>query len=343
MKSVRHSGGRRGTLARLLAGVAGTAGIAGAIAAAGTWMPALRAAAAQWPERPIRLLVGFAAGGGTDQLARTLGEVLSRDLGQPVVIENRPGAGTTVAATALARAPADGHTLMLMSSTNTIAPALYKSLPYDAVKDFRMVSMIASGPIVLAVPPESSIRTVSDLAAQSRAKPGGINYGAGGVATSMHLAALLLEQELGVPMTHVAYKGGAETTTALIGNQIDLMLVSPPTFAPVATRARAIAVTSARRYAGLPEVPTLAESGVSGFDVVSWYALAAPRGLPAVIGERLAMAVAAAMSDPKLRQRFAELGVEATPSTADEASTILAAETARWEGVLRKAGLSGSQ
>jgi tripartite-type tricarboxylate transporter receptor subunit TctC len=299
--------------------------------------------AADWPQRPIRLLVGFAAGGGVDQLARGLGENLSRSLGQPVVIDNRPGAGTTIAATALSRAPADGYTLMLMSSTNTIAPALYKSLPYDAIKDFRMVSMIASGPIILAVPPDSPIRTVADLIAESRAKPGGVNYGAGGIATSMHLAALLLEQQLGVPMTHIVYKGGAETTTALLGQQIDLMLVSPPTFAPVAARSRAIGVTTARRFSGLPDVPTLAESGVAGFDVSSWYALAAPRGLPDAIGERLGKAVSAAMSDPAMRQRFAELGVEATPSTADEATAVLASETNRWDGVVRTAGLAGAQ
>lgn len=300
------------------------------------------AAQAAYPDRPIRLVVGFGAGGGADNVARALADAMGRSLGQTVIVDNRPGAGTTLAAGTVARAPADGYTLMMLTSTNTISPSMYKSLSYDAATAFSMVSTVARGPLLIAVPKDSGIRTLADLLARARQAPGKLNYGAGGVGTTPHLAALVLQRDAGVRMAHIPYKGGSETATALVGGQLDVQFGTPPAVAPIASRANVLAVTTARRTPLAPGVPAAAET-VKGYEVTSWYGIGGPAGMPPEVVGTLSRAVHAALADERLRQQFTLLGVEAAPSSPAQADRLYTEELARWAEVVRSEGLQSDQ
>ena len=296
------------------------------------------AAQAAYPDRPIKLVVGFAAGGGADNVARALADAMGRSLGHTVVVENRPGAGTTLAAGTVARAPADGYTLMMLTSTNTISPAMYKSLPYDAATAFGMISTVARGPLLIAVAKNSGIQTMADLLARARQAPGKLNYGAGGVGTTPHLAALVLQSDAGVRMAHIPYKGGSETATALVGGQLDVQFGTPPAVAPIAARVNVLAVTTAGRTPLAPGVPAVAET-VKGYEVTSWYGIGGPAGMPPAVVGTLTRAVHAALADERLRQQFSLLGVEAAPSSPAQADKLYTDELARWAEVVRSEGL----
>ncbi len=300
------------------------------------------AAQAAYPDRPIRLVVGFGAGGGADNVARALADAMGRSLGQTVIVDNRPGAGTTLAAGTVARAPADGYTLMMLTSTNTISPSMYKSLSYDAATAFSMVSTVARGPLLIAVPKDSGIRTLADLLARARQAPGKLNYGAGGVGTTPHLAALVLQRDADVRMAHIPYKGGSETATALVGGQLDVQFGTPPAVAPIASRANVLAVTTARRTPLAPGVPAAAET-VKGYEVTSWYGIGGPAGMPPEVVGTLSRAVHAALADERLRQQFTLLGVEAAPSSPAQADRLYTEELARWAEVVRSEGLQSDQ
>ncbi len=293
---------------------------------------------AAWPERPIKLVTGFTAGGGADGVARALADALGRRLGQPVVVENRPGAGTTLAAGMVARAPADGYNLMLITTTNTISPAMYKKLSYNPATDFTMVGSVAQGPMVIAVSKDSRIKSLADLIAAAKTKPGVLNYGAGGIGTTPHLAALVLQREAGISMTHIPYKGGSETAAALVGDQIQVQFGTPPAVAPIASRANVLAVTSASRTALVPNVPSVAET-VKGYDVVSWYGIGGPARLPAEVVNTLSAALRDALADETVRKHLATLGLEPYRTTPAETQRLYLQELRRWDKVARTEGL----
>ncbi|MDO9435385.1 tripartite tricarboxylate transporter substrate binding protein [Hydrogenophaga sp.] len=304
---------------------------------------ALPTQAADWPERPLKLLVGFAPGGSVDIVARLLAEEMSKSLGQAVVVENRPGASTAIAVGALTRSTPDGYTLMLLSSTNAIAPALSKAPSYRPLKDFSPISIVAKGPIVIAVSQTSPLKTFKDVVEAAKASPDKLNYGAGGNATSMHLAALLLQKELGLSMVHVPYKGGSETLTGLLSDQIQLQFATPASLASsVGTRVRAIAVTSPTRFPELPSTPTVAELAVPGFDVSVWYMLAAPAGLPASVAARLNATVKDALASPDLKKRLTAEGVVPSPSSVEQAQKLMASEVPRWDAIVKGANLAST-
>lgn len=301
-------------------------------------------ASAAFPDRPLRLLVGFAPGGSVDGIARLMAQEMSKNLGQSVVVENKPGASTAIAATSLANASPDGYTLMLMSSTNTIAPALSRAPTYNLLKDFTPISTVANGPIVIAVESDSKIRTFDDLVESAKSQsPNTLTYGAGGSATSMHLASLLMQKELGIEMLHVPFKGGSETLNSLLAKQIDMQFATPNSLGSnLGSRVRAIAVTSARRFSELPEVPTLAELGLADFDVSVWYFLSTPAGTPTDVVDRLNAAVRAALEIPELKEKLAHGGVDAIASSPEQARQLISKEVPRWEEVIRSAGLSNA-
>ena len=294
---------------------------------------------AAWPERPIKLITGFAPGGGADGVARALSDAMSKKLGTPVIVENRPGAGTTVAATFTARAPADGYTLMLLTTTNTISPSMYKSLPYKADSDFTLIGSVAKGPMVIAVSKESGITSLSQLLEKAKKDPGKIDYGAGGVGTTPHLAALVLEKDAGIKMTNIPYKGGSETSAALIGNQIQAQFGTPPAVAPIVGRANILAVTTARKSDLFPGVPTVAET-VKGYDVSSWYGVGGPAGIPADVVQKISTAIEAAVADPALKKHLTILGLEPFSSTPQVTKKMYLDELKRWSSIVSSAGLT---
>jgi tripartite-type tricarboxylate transporter receptor subunit TctC len=291
-------------------------------------------AKAAYPERPVKLIVGFSAGGGADGVARVLGEAMGRALGQAVIVENRPGAGTTLAAAATAKSPADGYTLMLLTSTNTISPAMYPSLPYKPASDFAMVGMVARGPIFIAVPRTSGITSLQQLLAKARREPGKLNYGAGGIGTTPHLAGLVMQRDAGVTMSHIPYKGGSETAAALLGGQLDVQFGTPPSIAPVLQKVNVLAQTMPGATALAPGVPPVSDL-LKGYQVVSWYGMGGPAGLPPEVLQSLSRALRTALSDPQLRKQFDMLGLEAYATSPQEADRFYGAELKRWGEVVR--------
>lgn len=308
---------------------------------AGLTAAPLAARAQAWtPDRPLRLLVGFAAGGSTDVTARLVAQALGERLGQPVVVENRPGAGGNIAAEAAARATPDGHTLfMAVSGILAANQALYRSIPFDPVRDFAPISQVAFIPNLVVVNAQSPVRDLASLIAHARANPGRVTYGSAGNGTSLHLAAALLGARAGVELVHVSYRGGAPATTDLLSGKID-MTASPlvEVIAHVqAGRLRPLAVTTARRSALLPEVPTVAET-LQGFEVALWNGLVAPAATPAAAIRRLATEAMAALRSSDLQSRLAEQGSEPAPSTPEEFSAFIRTEIPRWTEIVRVSG-----
>lgn len=295
-------------------------------------------ASAAWPERPIKLVTGFTAGGGADGVARAVGDALGHKLGQPVVVENRPGAGTTLAAAMTAKSAPDGYMLMLLTTTNAISPAMYSKLPYNAAKDFTLIGSVARGPMLIGVGKTSDIHSLQDLIALARKSPGKLNYGAGGIGTTPHLAALVLQREAGMAMTHIPYKGGSETAAALIGGQIQVQFGTPPAMAPLASRTRFLAVTTAQRSALVPNVPSVAET-VKGYDVMSWYGLAGPAGLSSEVVATLAKALGEVLQNETLRKQLGSLGLEPYTTSPRDTASLYLGELQRWGKVIKQEGL----
>jgi tripartite-type tricarboxylate transporter receptor subunit TctC len=290
-----------------------------------------------WPVKPIRLVHGFIAGGSVDITARLLAAPLSELLGQQVVVDGRPGAGGTTAAGLVVKAEPDGYTLFLMASGHATSPALYRALAYDPVRDFTMITLVASNPFVIAAAANFPARTVADLVRMARAEPGRIDFATGGTGTGMHLAAVLLQARTGIKLNHIPYKGGNAAPIALLAGEVPLLFNTPAGIAAFMDggKLRVLAITTAERFKLWPLVPTVAETVAPGFDVRAWYALAAPRGLSDRLVGRIGEAARAALKRPGITGKFLHMGSEITPTTPGEAQAFLAAEVVRWTKVIK--------
>jgi tripartite-type tricarboxylate transporter receptor subunit TctC len=288
-----------------------------------------------WPSRPIRLVVPFPPGGLIDNMARLIAPVLQRELGQPLVIDNKPGAGGNLGAGEAARTAADGYTLLMASPPLTISPAIYPSLPYKP-EQIVPVGLVGRVPNVLLVNPASGINSVADLVSRAKAAPGRLNYASNGNGTSLHLSAELFKVSSGTFITHIPYRGAAAAVTALIAGEVDMMFENLPSVLGQiqAGRVKALAVTTARRSKALPAVPTLAESGMPDFDVSAWYGLAAPAGLPADVLRRLEAALAAAAREGSVLEEMERRGADVAFTDAAASARFMAADAARWKKVV---------
>ena len=300
-----------------------------------------RAWAEAWPARPIRLVVPFPPGGLIDRMARLLGPRLAQSLGQPVVVDNKPGAGGNLGAADAARSPADGYTLLMASPPLTISPAIYKSLPYQP-QQIEPVALLGRVQNVLLVNARSPIRTVAQLGDAAKAKPGQMNYGSNGNGTSLHLCMELYKSLSGAQITHVPYRGAAGAMTALLAGEVDVMFDNLPAALPHirAGKIRALAVTASARSSALPDVPTMVEAGVPGFDVTAWFGIAAPAGLPAAAADRLRQALAEAIAAPEVTQAMQSQGAE--PHLLQQAALrqFWTDDAARWSKLASAAGIA---
>lgn len=287
-----------------------------------------------WPARPIRLVVPFPPGGLIDNMARLVGSRLSQELGQPVVIDNKPGAGGNVGAAEVARAPADGYTLLMASPALTISPAVYKNLPYQP-SQLAPVALLGRVPNVLLVNPASGIGKVQDLVGRAKAKPRQLNYASNGNGTSLHLSAELFKRRSETFITHVPYRGAAAAITALLSGEVDMMFDNLPSAIGQiqAGKLRALAVTTAQRSTALPDVPTLAEAGMEGFNVSAWFGVAAPAGLPAPVATRLADALQKVVQQPEVAVAMQRQGADPAFMDAASAAAVLNADAAQWKQV----------
>jgi len=292
--------------------------------------------------KPVKIIVPFAPGGGNDVFARQLATQLTTLLGVQVLVDNRPGAGGTVGTDAAAKSPADGGTLLLgHTGTLAINPVLYPKLPYDARNAFVPVAPLASAPLVLVVPAVSPIRTLADLLARAKAAPGKLAFASSGNGTGGHLAGELLEEVAGIQLLHVPYKGTAPALTDVLGGQVDLMFSVIPSALPHidAGKLRAIGITGARRSPRLPDVPTVAEGGLKGYESSLAYGLVAPRGTPDAVIKSLGQAVAKATESPALREAFKAEGAEPLAGSAPDFQALMQTESDKWGRVIRQAGI----
>jgi tripartite-type tricarboxylate transporter receptor subunit TctC len=311
------------------------AGGVGALAAA--QLPSVFAQS--WPERPIRALQGFAPGGNADAIARLLGAEMSRTLGQPIVVEAITGAGGTLASSAVARAAPDGYTMLLATGGHVVAGALYEKLPYHTVNSFQSVSTITFFPFLLVVPADSKYHSLSDLLSAARGAPDTIAYGTAGIGSTHHLVGELLTKTANVKMLHVPYRGDAASLKALLSGEVPLV-VAPPTAALgqiTAGKMRVLAVTGAQRWSGMPDVPTVGEQGVTGYDVRSWAGWMVPAGTPPAVVDRLNAATRKALLLPNVKARLEEMGGEARASTPQEMQAMITAELQKWTQVVNDA------
>jgi tripartite-type tricarboxylate transporter receptor subunit TctC len=302
---------------------------------------ATSALAQTYPNRTIRMIVGFTPGGGTDIMARLIASKLPDVLGQPVVVENRPGAATNIANEFVARSAPDGYTLLVCTSVVAINMALYKKLPYDTVRDFAPVSLFAESPNVVVVSNKVAVRTLQELVALARAKPGVLNYSSAGSGTSQHMSGELLKLRTGTDIVHVPFKGTAPSLTAVMGGDVDISFANIPAIIQhvKAGRLRPLALSGDRRSDLMPEVPTVAEAGVPGGTVGVWYGVLAPAATPREIVDTLAAAIIKIAHSPEMKQRLAEQGAEAVGSTPEAFGKLLREEVARWTEVVNAAGI----
>ena len=311
---------------------------AAAIAAA-AW-PSARAQA--WPARPIKALQGFAAGGNADAIARVVGTEMGKGLGQPIIVEAIAGAGGTLASAATARATPDGYTMLLATGGHAVAGALYEKLPYKTVDSFQMVSTVTFFPFLVVTPLGSKFSSLAEVLAAAKASPESVAYGTAGVGSTHHLIGELLSKMAGVKLLHVPFRGDAASVTALLGGEIPIV-IAPPTAVLAHLKAgklRALATTSAKRWSAMPEVPTVAEQGVAGFDVTSWAGWMLPAGTPQPIVERLHAQTLQALQAETVKARLAEMGGEARGSTPQEMTAMVAAEVKKWSQVVADAGIA---
>lgn len=299
------------------------------------------AAAAQpgYPVKPIRIISPFAPGGGNDVLARTLASRLAEELGVPLVVENRPGANGIVGTEAAARAAPDGYTIVLIPSGHAVNASLHKKLPFHPIRDFSPISLVGSSALVLAVHPSLPVRSVRELVALARARPGELTYGSAGVGSSGHLAGALFETLTATRMVHVPYRGMGLAVPDVIGGQITLVFGTSLSTVPHVRsgKLRGLATTGARRSGALPELPTVAEAGVPGYEAGLWYGFAGPAGLPREVVRRLNAAIGAALGSAEIRSRLAAQGLEPQPTSAEEFARLLVTDLERWAKVVARA------
>ena len=295
--------------------------------------------AQSWPSKPVRIVVPFPPGGAVDIVGRTLGTQLAQSLGQPFVIDNRPGAGGIVGSEAVARAAPDGYTLLAVSSAHATNPTLFPKIPYNTERDFAPVSLVAGSSYMLVTHPSMPVKNVRELIAFAKAHRGELNFASGGPASLPHLAGELFNVMAGVKMIHVPYKGSAPATTAVLGGEVPLMFSNMLAIMPFVQsgRFRALGVTGVKRVAGAPEVPTIAEAGLPGYEVSGWYGLA-PAGTPKDIIARLAMQTAAAMRNPEVAKRYSSEGADPVGSTPEAFAEVIARDTAKWAKVIKASG-----
>ena len=310
---------------------------------AGGCAPMLNAAAQSvqgYPSRAIRMIVALGPGGGTDVTGRIVSQKLSEQMGVPVVVENRPGAGTIIGTEVLAKAAPDGYTLGTASPELSINPSLQAKLPYDTLKDFVTVSQLTTGQYFLSTHPSVPVKTVRELIALAKAKSGRVTYGSSGNGSANHLGGVLFQYMTNTALVHVPYKSAAQSATALMSGETDFMISSTSAaMMPIKTgRLRAIAVTGPKRLSLMPEVPTVSESGVPGFEVTGWYMMLAPAGVPRDIVARLNSEVIKAVHSPAVKDRFAALGTEPVGNSPEACSVFLRAEIEKWTKVVRAAG-----
>ncbi|MEP7068459.1 MAG: tripartite tricarboxylate transporter substrate binding protein [Usitatibacter sp.] len=294
-----------------------------------------------YPAKPIRFVVPYPAGGPLDTVARLLGQKVSESTKQPVIVDNKPGAGGNIGADAVAKSPADGYTILMGAvATHAINPTLYGNLPYDAVRDFTAVTQVASTPNLLVVNPAVPASTVREFIAYAKANPGKLNFGSGSTGSAGHLAGELFKSMAGVDMTHVPYKGAAPAMNDLIGGQIQLMFDNlASSLAQVrGGKIRALAVTTARRSALAPELPTIAESGLPGFDISTWFGVFVPAGTPREVVDRLHAEFAKALAAPDIREKLRNLGAEPVASSPEEFAAYIRAEGDKYARVIKASG-----
>lgn len=298
--------------------------------------------AQSYPTKPIRMIVPFAPGGTTDVIARIIGQKLSEALGQQVVNDNRPGANGNIGTELAARAPADGYTLV-MSFDGTIAinPHVYKKLGFDPQKDLAPVVTVAQVPLIIVVHPSLGVSSIKELTARAKANPGRINYSSAGPGSTGHLTGELLKARANVDMVHVAYKGGGQALTDLLGGQIQMLVTALPTVEPFIRQGKlkALAFSSGKRVPGLPEVPTLSESGLTGIEVSSWYGILAPARTPPDVIRRLNGEIVKILAQKEVRDRFTALGTELVGDTPEQFSALIKADTVRWAKVVKDANI----
>jgi len=297
--------------------------------------------AAAYPDKPIRMLVGFAAGGGTDTTARAIGQPLSEALGQQVIVDNRPGAAGNIAADITAHSVPDGYTILMGTiAALAINPSLYQKLPFDPIKDFEPISLAVSSMNVLVVHPSVAAKNVKELIALAKAQAGKLTYGSSGVGGAGHLAGVLFDQLAGTKMIHVPYKGGAPAIIALVSGEVNMVFATAETAVPQvkAGKIRALGVTTAKRSALLPDLPTIAEGGLPGYEANNWYGLLAPAKTPAAIVERLNREVVKVLNMPNVKEQLFRSGLDASPSTPKEFGAYIKSEMAKWSKVVKASG-----
>ena len=323
---------------RRLAAVLALAASAGAL----TLSPALPAEAQQWPARPITVIVPFAPGGTTDIVARPIAQKLSEALGQPVVVENRAGAGGTLGAAVAAKAPADGYTLFTATVAHTMAPGLYKKLAYDFEADFEPITITAFTPNILIVHPSVPAGSLKELIAYIKAHPGKVNYGSAGSGSTEHMSGELFRYMAGVDIAHVPYKGGSPMMTDLISGQIQMAIETSGSAAPFvrAGKVRALAVSSPKRSGAFPDLPTMSEAGLPGYEVTTWYGLLAPRGTPQPVIDRLYAELSKILKSPDMVKRLADIGAEPGGQPPKDFAAFIKDETVKWTKLARASGAS---
>ena len=307
---------------------------------AGAFHSVSRIASAQgYPTRPVHLIVGFPPGGAADNLARLLGQFLSERLGQPFIIENRPGAAGNIATEAAVRAPADGYTLLLVVANNAVNATLYDKLNFNFIRDIAPIASLARVPSVLDVNPSVPVRTVPEFIAYAKTNPGKLNMGSSGIGSPQHVNGELFKMMTGIDLVHVPYRGGAPAVADLLAGQVQVMFdVMPESIGHIrAGKLRSLAVTTATRSEALPDVPSMSEF-VPGFETSAWFGIGTPRDTPTTIVDRLNHEINAALANPKLSTRFADLGATALPGSAADFAKLIVEETEKWAKVIRFAG-----
>ncbi len=333
MHSIHIPSKRRTLLAALATAAAVSMGAA----------PSSALAQAAYPSKPVTIIVPFAAGGTTDILARIIGQALTAELGQSVVVDNRAGAGGNIGASLAAKAPADGYTLFMGTvGTHAINASLYKKMPFDPVKDFAPLTRVANVPNLLVANPAQPFKTVPELIAYAKANPGKLNFGSSGSGSSIHLSGELFKSMAKVDMVHVPYKGSAPAVTDLLGNQIGIMFDNMPSAIQHVRSGRLvpIAVTTAKRSPELPNVPTIAEAGVPGYEATSWFGMYAPAGTPAPVLATLNKALVKVLGQADVKKKINEQGAETYSETPEQFAAFMKAETLKWGKVVKESGAS---
>lgn len=294
-----------------------------------------------YPNRPVRFIVPFAPGGTSDLVGRLVGAKISEALGETVVVDNRAGAGSTIGANLAAKAPPDGHTILVSHVGLAINETLYSKLPYGALKDLVPVARVGVAPNAVVVINASPVKTMQDLIAMARKEPGKLDYSSGGIGSSGHLSVALLEYVAGVRFNHVPYKGGGPSMNAVVGGQVHFAIPALPTTVPhvKAGRIRILAVTGAKRSPPMPDIPTVAEAGVPGYDFDAWFGIFAPAGTPKAVISRLNQVIVKALEMPDLREQLARAGLDPESSTPDQLGKLLRADVAKWAKIIKAAGI----